>query len=171
MKANSAARKVKDPLTVSEELLLLKDRNDGLLDPAKVVDYARNPDTALHSRFEWNDSKAAEDYRLWQARQIIRLELVVIRQDSSMGPARVVVNLNEREEQDVTVRAFVSLGQDRFSEESEPKGYRSIHDVLADEELRELLLQEARRDMKVFQKKYKTLNELAKVFSAMEEVL
>jgi len=168
MKANNAAKQIKEPLTVSEELLFLKDTNGGLLDPAKVVDYARNPDTALHTRFEWDDSKAAEDYRLWQARKIISLELVVIRQNIG-EVAQIVVNLEERTNKDKPVRAFVSLKQDRRGDEA--CGYRSIYDVLSDEGLRKQLLDEARGDMRMFKKKYDTLNELAKVFSAMEEVL
>ena len=150
MRANNAAKKIKELLTVSEELLFLKDTNGGLLDPARVVEYARNPDTALHTRFEWDNGEAAEKYRLWQARQVIRLELTI-------------TPLSEESPKEI--RAFVSLQADRGS-----GGYRTILDVLSNDDLRDQLLEEARRDMRIFRKKYNTLNELASVFSAMEEV-
>jgi hypothetical protein len=150
MRVNNAAKKIKEPLTVSEELLFLKDTNGGFLDPAKVVEYARNPDTALHTRFEWDNGEAAEKYRLWQARQVIRLELTI-------------TPLSEESPKEI--RAFVSLQADRGS-----GGYRTILDVLSNDDLRGQLLEEARRDMRIFRKKYNTLNELASVFSAMEEV-
>lgn len=44
----------------------------GKLTPALVVQTARDPDHPLHSRFEWDDSVAAEKYRLTQGGELIR---------------------------------------------------------------------------------------------------
>jgi hypothetical protein len=156
----------KEPKTVSEELLIIKKKNGGLLDPAKVVDYARDPDTALHARFEWDDSKAAEGYRIWQARQVIRMELVVISQDDN---GKISTFSDIKEEAGKIVRTYVSLGSDRRPEEGE-RGYRSLIDVLSDAEMREQMLEEAKKDMNVFRRKYGALSELAKVFAAMDEI-
>lgn len=147
---SNAAKKIKEPLTATEELLLIKDMNGGMLDPVKVVEFARDPDTALHAKFEWDDGEAAEKYRIWQARQVIRLELTIAPRS---------------EETPKEIRAFVSLQADRGE-----GGYRAILDVLSDDDLRGQLLEEAKRDMKIFRKKYNILNELARVFSAMEEM-
>ena len=78
-----------------------------------MVEYARDPKTALHSRFEWDDSKAGHDWRLYQARQIIRLSVLVL--DNVRDP----------------VRAWVSMKDDRVKAGG---GYRSIGDVMSDEE-------------------------------------
>jgi len=43
---------------------------DGLT-PQEVVDAAREKDSPLHSLFEWDDSKAAEEYRKGQARKLL----------------------------------------------------------------------------------------------------
>lgn len=51
---------------------LLSLERDGRLLPADVVEAARDPASPLHSHFEWNDSAAAEKYRLDQARTLIR---------------------------------------------------------------------------------------------------
>ena len=46
---------------------------DGRLSPEIVVKAATNPKSPLHKYFEWDDSKAAESYRIQQARQIIKI--------------------------------------------------------------------------------------------------
>lgn len=40
--------------------------------PAQILDKARDSSTELHKCFEWDDSAAAEKYRLDQARHIVR---------------------------------------------------------------------------------------------------
>ena len=50
---------------IREELDRIKKSNEeGLLKAEEVVEFARNPTTALHDRFTWDDSAAARQYRL-----------------------------------------------------------------------------------------------------------
>lgn len=149
MKTSNALQKQ----TITDELIIIKDQSNGFVDPVAVVEFARNPATALHNRFEWDDTEAAERYRIWQARMIIRMELVV-----------VPVNEDKKK----IIRTFVSLIADRRAEHD--KGYRFMVDVLSDADLRALLLDEAHKDMLLFKRKYNLLNELAKVFEAMNEM-
>ena len=58
---------------VSQELEEIRKRHIGILRPRDVVKYAENPDTALHDKFEWDDSLAGAKYRLQQAAEIIRI--------------------------------------------------------------------------------------------------
>lgn len=139
--------------SIREELDEIMKVNGGFLDPAKVVKYAEDPNTALHTRFTWDDTAAAQQYRLWQARQVIRLEFQVVA--GSNGAQR-------------EVRAFVSLVDGRRGDED--RGYRGIIEVLSDEDLRVKLLNEAKAEMNTFRRKYGLLSELAKVFAAMDEV-
>lgn len=44
----------------------------GRITPRALVDAARDPDSPLHSFFEWDDSEAAEKYREMQARTLLR---------------------------------------------------------------------------------------------------
>ena len=164
-KSNLAEQVQEARRTISEELIIIQSMNDGLIDPVKVVDYARNPDTSLHKKFQWDDTVAAEKYRIYQARQIIRLELVVINQDVQ-GKAYILSDVTE--EKGKIIRAFVSLEDDRQSEDA--RGYRSVMDVLSCEDLRAKMLEQAKNDMNIFRRKYSVLTELAKVFSAMDEV-
>lgn len=47
-------------------------QRDGHITPQAVVAEAGDEDSPLHSHFEWDDSKAAGGYRLWQARMLIK---------------------------------------------------------------------------------------------------
>lgn len=137
-------------MSVKEELELIQQQNDGLLRPIDIVQFAENPETALHSQFTWDDQKAGYEYRLWQAREIIRVNVEVI----------------ETRNDPVSVRAFVSLPSDR---KNPGGGYRGIRDVMADDGWRKEMLAMAAREMKRFQDQYQALSELSDVFTAMEK--
>lgn len=123
--------------------------NGGLLMPAHVVDHARAPESPLHSWFEWDDSKAAEDHRLWQARQLIRVTVQMIPTKNGNKEANV----------------FVSLVADRTD-----GGYRQTVHVLSDKALRGQLLHDALEELNRMESKYQELKELAAVFSAARRV-
>lgn len=137
---------------IQKELNEIEQQHGGILKPEHVVEFARNPETALHSRFQWDDDKAAEQYRLWQARMIIRVRVTVLPQSKNERP----------------VRAYVSLSTDRSKEGG---GYRPIATVLSDKDMREQLLADAVFEMKTFRRKYDTLKALAPVFAAMDEAI
>jgi len=128
------------------ELNQIRKENAGVLRPADVVAFAKNPRTKLHEKFTWDDNEAAREYRLWQARELIR---VVV----SVGP------VDEK-----PVRTYVSLLSDRRNAGG---GYRTLHSVLRSKAKREALLREAEADMNRFIAKYELLKELAGVFEAM----
>lgn len=121
--------------------------NDGLLMPEMVVDAARPVSSPLHSRFEWNDGKAAEAYRIWQARQLIRVCVEVVPQAG------------------VSSEVFVSLTSDRRE-----GGYRIQTEVLSDAKMRKQLLADALAELQLFREKYARLRELAVVFAAIHKV-
>lgn len=133
---------------VARELRRLADNNGGLLLPEKVVESARPTTSPLHSRFTWDDSEAAQAYRIWQARQLIK---VVI---------EVLPNLNTPTE------VFVSLSSDR----KERGGYRLVQTVCSDKQMRETMLVDALAELQVFQQKYARLTELAEVFRQASKV-
>lgn len=45
------------------------------LDAENILELAADPETALHSRFTWDDTAAAAQYRLWEARHTIRIHV------------------------------------------------------------------------------------------------
>jgi hypothetical protein len=136
--------------TILDELETIRIDNGGVLKPQMVVEYARDPASTLHSSFEWDDSKAADQYRLRQASKIIRVTVTVL-------PG-----------QTEPVRAYVSLLADRGGYGD---GYRALLDVLSDDAKRAVLLDEAKAEMQTFKRRYKVFSELAKVFAAMDDAI
>jgi len=68
---------------IREELEGLID--NGLLNPEAVVDRARNPNSSLHDQFTWDDTEAAQAFRLQEARALIkRVRVEVVRSDNSI---------------------------------------------------------------------------------------
>lgn len=134
--------------TVKDELAALFQKHGDKLQAEQVVEFARNPKTALHTRFDWDDSEAAEKWRLHQARNLIRVEVVMLKGS------------------DEPVRAFVSLRDDRTA----GIGYRTIASVMSDSDRRAKLLAEAEADFRALQMKWKQLRELAPIFDAMDSV-
>jgi hypothetical protein len=133
------------------ELRSLAARNSGVLVPAIVIDRARSPRSPLHAVFQWDDTKAAAEFRLWQARELIQRTFRVI-------------SINGR---GMKVRVFVSLKPDRYCAGG---GYREMTFVLANRDMRCQLLKDAIEEMKLFSEKYASLRELARVFQAIRSV-
>jgi hypothetical protein len=94
---------------------------NGRLDPEIILDFASNPKTALHSRFNWDDAKAAHQHRLLQARNLIRVYVKNI---------PVGDNLNRM------TRVYVRSS----TVEDEGSGYVLTTDTLSDEEQRRRLI-------------------------------
>lgn len=137
---------------IQQELDSIAHANGGVLRCEDVVKYAQKHKTsALHSQFTWDVKKAAWEHWLWEARHIIR----------------VYVTIQTDLQYDKPVRAYVSLYEDR----SEPRGgYRPLRAVLQNSQHRLALLQQAISELRTWREKYKEINELAKIFQAMDEV-
>lgn len=133
-----------------DELEAIANKHGSMLSPGDVVAFARDSQTALHHRFEWNDGEAAEKYRIWQARQLI---------------AEVHISAPKMKGQNI--RAFVSLSSDREKE----GGYRSMAAVLSDEELRAMHVRDAIADAERFIESYAHLDELGPMFAAMRRAM
>jgi len=125
---------------------------DGLLRPEAVVDAARSKTSPLHEHFTWNNSRAAEKYRLIEARQLIRVAVTILPRTKKK------------------VRAYVSLTKDR----ADGGGYRQLDEVLTSRALRRALMLDAAKDLLVFKRKFHKLREefsLQRLFSVIDEAL
>lgn len=121
-------------------------KSDSGLTPQSLLDYSRDENAPTHNEFEWDDAIAANAHRLDQARKLI-MDLRVVHDDDSRAEAKE--------------RAFV-VTPDRRSE------YVPIREALSNAEWRASLLRQARKDGEVFLAKYRRLEELADVNSAIE---
>lgn len=65
--------------------------NKGRLTPQNVVADARNRNSPLHDIFEWDDAKAADQYRLEQARELIRsVKIEVVTEERTVSTIRYI---------------------------------------------------------------------------------
>lgn len=65
----------RDPERAVAALDKLVDTFGGIISPRDVVDAAKNEASPLHPFFEWDDSVAAEKYRLGEARNLLRIRI------------------------------------------------------------------------------------------------
>lgn len=131
-------------------LVAIAARNGGRIVPAEVVAAAKPPRHPLHGCFTWDDTVAAQKHREEEARRLIRA--VVVREmdgDTLEEPVRAYVNIRTLEDSD----------------------YRSVVDVLADDELAEKLLARALAEARSWNRRYRSLQQLWEVCRAIDEVV
>jgi hypothetical protein len=116
----------------------------GQLTPLLVLDEARPEDHPLHSRFEWDDSAAAESWRREQAHRLIRSVRVVYREASATERAR-------------DIRAFHALrAQDN---DNGGFAYETAEAIAADPFKTKLLLQQMEREWQALRRRYAEFEE------------
>lgn len=124
---------------IGETLAQVARAHAGKLDAEDVVEAARDPLSPLHSHFEWDDSVAAHQFRLTQARQMIR----VVRIETGSDEIK---------------RAFISA-----CTEDEGRSYRTLADVVSSGALQRSLLDAAERDLSAWLRQYGELIEVAEL--------
>jgi hypothetical protein len=135
---------------VGERLEQLRAGAGGELTPDGVIADARNPNSPLHTLFEWNDSDAAHQYRLVQARALIRAVVVRYRAAPESGGRSIV--------------AFVNVKQ------GDRQYYTATAVALADPQRRAIVLRQAWEDFQALRKRYADLAEFSRFFAALDEI-
>lgn len=116
---------------------------EGRLNAQTLVDVNRPEDAPLHNSFEWNDSIAGEEWRKYQARNIIH-SLVITPENKA-----------------VETRAFFKLS-------SVQSNYDSVRTIIQDEDKNAQLLRDAEKELKAFQAKYRGIEKLEAVVDAID---
>jgi hypothetical protein len=144
-KAKSTAVKAHEAKIAA--LVALEDR-EGRLTAETLVTAARRETHPWHDNFEWDDSKAAHQHRLYTARDIIR----------TWAPPKITTETVER-------RAVMYVRDPR--RENGEQGYVNVARVRTDEDLkREVLVAEFQRAASALQRAY----DVADVLNARAEV-
>ena len=138
---------LKDPQAVGDKLQELRDKHKGLT-ASIVIEDAKNKKSVLHGAFEWNDSKAAHEWRLHSARHLMRA--VVTKELDSSGEIRYQP-------------AFV------FVKTEEGPRYESLAKVLDDDELRLQVINRALKEFEQCQKRYEEYEEFLSVFESFDK--
>lgn len=138
-----------DPNIVGNHLELLRKESHGELTPDDVLKDARNDNSPLHSYFEWSDTEAAQQYRLSQARGLIRAVVAIYVSDDK--PAQ-------------KMRAFVHIN------EPGAEHYRDTAHAMSQEKTRDLVLRQAWREFHSWRRRYQELDEFAKLFEVADKI-
>lgn len=115
----------------------------------RFLDASRPEDAPTHCLFEWDDSVAAEKWRLDQSRKIIT-------------NLRVVYLNNDKEERKVP--AFINTNENR----TKPT-YESIEDALRDDNKKEIILNRLRGELDAFIVRNQHIEELADILEESAE--
>lgn len=132
---------------------------DGNVTSQSFLEYSRPEDSATHSMFEWDDSIAAEKYRLRQAGAIInQLEVKLVFENSPTHEAEIKV---------VPIKAFMNVSA---KAPTEAGVFINAVTVQQEDEYRKTVLQNALSELRAFQRKYSNFSEFSKVFDAIKEI-
>ena len=137
-----------NPQKIGEALEKVSAQSSGRLEPKAVVDAARDRKSVLHRHFEWRDEVAAEQYRLDQARSLIR-SIHVESVDAESGVARAFLSVHEKS----------------------GTAYRSLGDVLASADLQARVLARAEQDLLAFESRYRSLEDVCGIIRQARERL
>lgn len=124
---------------------VLEEIGDCRITPQEVLEKARDVNSELHKCFEWDDSIAAEKYRLHQARAVL-INLVYKTEKKDVAPVRY------------------------FQLTTEKNTYQPTVSFLKQEDEYQALLRRAKAELEAFKRRYHTLVELAEIFEIMEAI-
>jgi hypothetical protein len=110
----------------------------GEIQPRRLWQEARPQGAPLHHHFDWNNKTAGDNYRDIQAAQLIRSCRIAFTDPAEPAERRYV-------------RAFSSVRQ---NVDPDKTGYRPTEEIAADPLAAKILLREAEREWKEFQRKY-----------------
>ena len=137
-----------DARTIAE---YIDDECGGMISAEQFVEQAKPESSILHSYLEWDDSMAAHEYRLTQARTMLRS--IVVYDGAAPGEK---------------VRAFhhVTLTDDVVTE-----AYVSHQIVWQKPELIDQVVSQAYKELRAFTNKYRVYRELEDLVKAVEEAI
>lgn len=143
----------KVPAQVAGEKMEQIIRDYGAVTKENFLEASRPEDSETHDLFEWDDSKAAEKYRLHQSNMVINHLTVKIDVEYKDLP--------------VTTRAFVNVQQAGIRANAQ---FLRIDTALSDDECRTIVLANAIQELREFRRKYEAYSELAQVFDAINSI-
>ena len=114
----------------------------------EIVEFAKDDKTELHKCFEWDDTKAAERWRVQQARFVCNSLTVVV------------------ETETIEPKEFRIIEHD-----SEQRVYRPVIMTVRNADQYKRLLDQAKDELAAFKRRYASLKELATVIDEIEKLL
>ena len=138
-----------DVQAAGKELTRIEKKHKGAT-AENVVTEATDKASPLHDAFEWNNRKAGNEYRLSQARYLVRS-----------------IEIIPKERESAPVGAFTFLPVERDG--AVFNVYTNTLDAMKDPIRRVQLLANAKKELASFRKKYSGLTELAGIIAAIDD--
>ena len=138
-----------DAEVIGEELDLIQ-KVDKKIVPERVVEVAQNETSRLHKYFNWDDEDAAHQYRLEQARHLIR---------------SITVEYIVEKENKETIRAFYNV-----ADEENKHAYVSLESVMSNADYRQQVIEKALREAEGWANRYRQYEELEEIVRAIDGI-
>lgn len=143
-----------DAQKVHREILRIKAANQNTVSPEAMVDAARKPSSSMHKLFEWDDSEAAQRYRVSQAQHIMRaLQVVYVE-----APKR-------------PMRAFEIVTKKRRGVARTVTLYGTSEEACSDPDVHARLVADAVRELIAWRNRYQMLNEMRNLVRVIDKVV
>lgn len=144
------------------------EERDGEVTSKSLLDASRADDSPTHGLFEWDDSVAAEKFRLSQSHRIIsQLQVDVIVTEISSGDTPEIELTTENV---LKSPAYVNINPTgRFGVKNTTGSFVNVHKAMSDDDMRKIVLRNALSELNVFKNRYALYKELANVFKAIAE--
>lgn len=135
-----------DAQAIGEALQGIAVERGGQLKPEDVVAAAADRRSYLSQFFTWDEAEAAKAWRLTEARALIR-SVEVIEVDAPNDQRR---------------RAWLSIA------DTHGRSYRAVQHIEADPRLQLLVMEQAIRDLRIWRRRYRELNDICGLISVAE---
>lgn len=143
------------PAHVAGDVILAIEKRDGSVTKASLLEASRPEDSPTHKCFEWDDHKAAEQWRLNQAGAIIRdLQIEYVDSESDSEPT--------------VIPMFVNVKPSGLLDEGV---YKSAEIAVRNENDNATIISNAIRDLEKFKKKYETIASLKGIISDINSAI
>jgi len=127
-----------------------------------IVADASDERAPTHTLFEWNQKRAAHEYRLTQARFALRSlrVMTVLEKGREPEPVRLYVHVKPEPIEDEEVEYSVRRG-----------GYMTVEAAMTDPSTEEILIEKALTDLRAWRARYAQLKSLADLFRDIDRRL
>lgn len=142
---------------VGEALARIGKQNDGVIAARDVVAEARARTSPLHDFFTWDDTAAAREHRLHQAKKLVKAVVVTVPDSDVELPAFQAVATDDKKKKGIPEK------EDAYAPAARPRTFTMP------QRTREDSLRDARRELEQFRRKYAALDELGPVMRAIDE--
>lgn len=127
---------------------------EGELTPEAVIENAKSNRSKLHKLFEWDDTEAAHQYRMEQARRMLR-SIEIVYKEKPKTPRR----------------AFEIIEKKKRGSQDQRTIYSTTEEAMADPVSRDRIITEALRQLMAFRRRFHGLRELEIVFNSIEQAI